>query len=453
MKLKNKNSSLLNRCCIVLPGALTLSMLFSGCISDSSGIASLELERTCFTEIITASGTIRSTSTLTIVAPRVRASNMTVIYLADDGSHVKAGDTICILDAPDLASQYEDISSKLEQTQLDLNKLIIDTDVNLSSLESQMEEMEIRVALNSLDSIQRQFAPPVRQRLFALELEKAGIEKTKLQKKYDAEKQIFDADRRRIESLIKSIENDLQRIVDQINTLTVTAPRDGMVMHTEAPRMTFMSSMGSGIVGGKIAVNSSVWSNMALLQVPDLREMEVIAEVPEVEYRRILPGQKVNIHVDALNNLKITGEIKRKTLAGRTPDQQSAIKLYEIIVGIDSLHSLLTPGLSAGCRIMVSQVADTVVVPTMAIFEKDNLNIIYVAEGKKFKPVPVETGLSNSTSTIVRSGLKGNETIALVEPPFRMINRTSIATGLLPNYADTLNAGETVKNPSTILTE
>jgi multidrug efflux pump subunit AcrA (membrane-fusion protein) len=175
--------------------------------------------------------------------------------------------------------------------------------------------------------------------------------------------------------------------------------------------------MGSGMVGGKIAVNSSVWSNMALLQIPDLREMEVIAEVPEVEYRRILPGQKVNIHVDALDNLKTTGEIKRKTLAGRTPDQQSAVKMYEIIVSIDSLHSLLTPGLSIACRIMVSQVADTVVVPTLAIFEKDSLNIVYVAEGKKFKPVPVETGLSNSTSTIVKTGLEGNETIALLSLP------------------------------------
>jgi multidrug efflux pump subunit AcrA (membrane-fusion protein) len=161
-------------------------MLVSGCKGDTAGIASLELERSCFTEIINAGGTIRATSTLTIVAPRVRASNMTVIYLADEGAHVKAGDTICILDAPDLTRQYEEISSRLEQTQLDLNKLIIDNDVNLSSLESQLEEMEIRVALNSLDSIQRQFAPPVRQRLFALELEKASVEKMKLQKKYDA---------------------------------------------------------------------------------------------------------------------------------------------------------------------------------------------------------------------------------------------------------------------------
>lgn len=416
-------------------------MLVSGCNNDRTGIASLDLERAGFTEIINASGTIRATSILTLVAPRVRASGLTVVFLADDGAHVKAGDTICILDAPDLKRQHDDISSRLEQRQLSLNKLIIDHDVNLSSLESQLEEMEIQVALNSLDSIQRQFTPPIRQRLFALELEKATVERMKLQKKYDAEKQIFEADRRRMESLIKSIENDLQRIVDQINSLTITAPRDGMVMHTEVPRMMFMSSMGAGMMGGKIAVNSSVFSNMALLQIPDLKEMEIIVEVPEVEYRRILPGQKVHIHVDALDKLKTTGEIKRKTLAGKTPEHQSPIKLYEIIVSIDSLHSILTPGLSAACRIVINQVADTIVVPTLAIFEKDSLNVVYVADGKKFKPVPVETGLSNSTSTIVRNGLEGNETIALVEPPRRMIDRTSNSTGEFAVVPDSLNAG------------
>jgi HlyD family secretion protein len=419
---------------------LILAILVTACNGDNSDIASLTLERTGFIEIINASGTIRATSTLTLVAPRVRASSLTVVFLADDGAHLKAGDTACILDAPDLNRQYEDIYSRREQTQLSLNKLVIDNDVKLSTLESQLEEMEIQVALNSLDSIQRQFAPPIRQRLFALELEKASVERMKLQKKYDAERQIFEADRRRTESLIKSIENDLQRIVDQINSLTITSPTDGMVMHTEVPRMMFLSSVGAGMIGGKIAVNSSVFPNMSLLQIPNLKEMEVIVEVPEVEYRRILPGQKVHIHVDALDNLKTTGEIKRKTLAGRTPDNQSAIKLYEIIVSIDSLHSLLTPGLNATCRIVVNQVADTIVIPTLAIFEKDSLNIVYVAQGRKFNPVPVKTGLSNSTSTIIKKGLEGKETIALVEPPHRMIDRTFKPIEFTA-VSDSLNAG------------
>jgi HlyD family secretion protein len=131
-----------------------------------------------------------------------------------------------------------------------------------------------------------------------------------------------------------------------------------------------------------------------------------------------------------LNRLKTTGEIKRKTLVGNTRNQESAIKVYEVVVSIDSLHSRLTPGMSAGCEIVINNVKDTVVVPTMAIFERDSLQIVYVADGNRFLAVPVETGLSNSSSSIVSNGLKGNETIALIEPPYNQIVRKEAEPGL-----------------------
>ena len=418
-----------------------LVFLLGGCGSEKVSVISHDLLRTDFIEKIDAMGTIRATSTHTIVAPRVHAPNLTVIFLAGEGEFVKKGDTVCILDAADISQRRESISDRLERMQMDMNKLMIDNDVNISSLESQLEDMEIRVALNSLDSTQKQFAAPVQQRLFALELEKANVEKLKLQKQYAAAKQIYEAELRGLNSRIKTAENNLQRVVDQINSLTLVAPQDGIVMHTTAPVMTMMSSMGALTIGGKIAVNSSVFANMPLLQMPDVREMEVSVEVHETEYRRISAGQKAHIRVDALNHLKTTGEIKRKTVVGMTPDRQSSVKLYEVIVSIDSLHSLLTPGLSAACQIMVNQVKDTVVVPTMAIFEKDSLKIVYVAEGDKFLPVTVETGLSNSSESIISKGLAGNETIALVEPPRNLIRRQVNAPKLLSDTPDSLKSG------------
>ena len=424
-----------------------LFFLPGGCGGEKVSVISHDLTRTDFIDKIDAMGTIRATSTLTIVTPRVHVSNMTVIFLADEGDFVKKGDTVCILDAADIAQRREIISDRLEQNQMDLNKLMIDNDVNISSLESKLEDMEMRIALNSLDSIQKQFATPAQQRLFALELEKANVEKLKLQKQYAAAKQIYEAELRGMNSRIKTAENNLQRVVDQINSLTIVAPQDGIVMHTTAPVMTMMSSMGALSVGGKIAVNSSVFPNMPLLQMPDIKEMEVTVEVYETEYRRISAGQEAHIRVDALNHLKTTGKIKRKTLVGITPDRQSSVKLYEVIVSIDSLHSMLTPGLSAACQIMVNQVKDTVVVPSMAIFEKDSLKIVYVAEGGKFLPVTVETGLSNSSGSIISKGLTGNETIALVEPPRKLIIPQVNANKALSATPDSLKSGLLPKIP------
>jgi HlyD family secretion protein len=422
---------------------VVLIILSSSCGREKAGIISYELVKSDFIETINTAGTIRATNTLSIAVPRLRVSGITVIYLAEEGEYIYKGDTVCILDAPDLTRNYEDVNSRLEQLRMDLNKMIIDNIIKLSSLESELDNMEVRIALNSLDSVQSEFAPPVRQKLFALELEKANVEKLKLQKRYTAEKQIYEADLTSINSRITTTESELKTVRDQINSLTITAPQDGIVLHAEGPLIIGMSSRGIINIGGKIAVNSSVWPGMAVVQMPDLSEMEVSVEVPEAEYRRILPGQKVGISIDALNRLKTTGEIKRKTLVGNTRNQQSAIKVYEVVVSIDSLHSRLTPGMSADCEIVINNVKDTVVVPTMAIFARDSLQIVYVAEGNKFLAVPVETGLSNSSSSIVSNGLNGNETIALIEPPYNQIVRKE-AEKSLSEAADSLTISRTI---------
>jgi hypothetical protein len=323
---------------------------------------------------------------------------------------------------------------------MEINKLIIDNEISLSALESQLKNMEIKVALNSLDSIQKQYAPPSKQTLFALELEKAKIEKNKLQKKFVAQKQIFQASLRSLNSRLNNNGNQKTKIDNQISSLTITAPQDGMILHTEAPILR--GNMGSGVItiGGKIGLNSNVMANMPVLQIPDLSEMQIMLEVHESEYKRILVGQKVEIYIDALGKLKTSGEVKKKNLAGKaSQQQQTGIKQYEVLLSVDSCHSKMKPGLSASCEIRVNEVKDTVVVPTLAIFEKDSLKIVYVSNGEKYFAMPVEVSLSNSSASIISKGLTGNELIALTEPHPSLIDRKNINPKPIIEKQDTIN--------------
>jgi multidrug efflux pump subunit AcrA (membrane-fusion protein) len=81
----------------------------------------------------------------------------------------------------------------------------------------------------------------------------------------------------------------------------------------------------------------------------------------------------------------------------------------------------MPPGLSARCEIFINQVIDTVVVPTVAIFERDSQSVVYVEDKGRFQPIPVKTGLTNGSQSIITSGLTGTETIALEEPPHNRI--------------------------------
>jgi HlyD family secretion protein len=406
---------------IILFYVSLFTVLLSGCLTKDTGIPTLVLGYTDYVETIDAEGTIQAVNNSSLVTPRINASNITVVYLADDGAHVRKGDTVCILGAPELDIMIESFQTELEKIEAELRKTEADNSMQLALLNAQIETNNAQMAITMLDSVQMKFAPDVRKRLIGLEMEKANIEKTKLRKKLISQKRIDMSEVMQLKSRISIQKGRIEMFQNQLKSLRLTAPCDGIIMHVESPMLMFMGSAGIGTRGGKIEEGSSVFVNMGLLQIPDMKEMQVLVDVPEVDFRRLKEGQKATITVDAVMNLKTTGKIKRKTLGTGNPREQTKIKTYQVILSIDSCHSMIKPGLSAICRIVVDQVKDTIVVPASAVFTKDSLKIMYIAENKNFKPVIVETGFSNSSRCIVTKGLKGDEHIALIEPPQRLI--------------------------------
>ncbi|GIU79680.1 MAG: hypothetical protein KatS3mg005_2918 [Bryobacteraceae bacterium] len=82
----------------------------------------------------------------------------------------------------------------------------------------------------------------------------------------------------------------------------------------------------------------------------------------------------------------------------------------------DSTEILLRPGLLADVEIIVEKVSNAVYVPNQSIFEKDGKPVVYVKVKDRFEPRPIQIAKRSETVSVIGSGLKPGEVIALQDP-------------------------------------
>jgi HlyD family secretion protein len=398
----------------------SLAFLLLSCTGNNEpGVITFNLKRSDYIEKIIINGTVQAVLNIPVNTPQRVFGQMTVFRLAEDGSTVKKGDTLCMLTVPELQSNYENLITSKEKLEAELNKTEADNHLNIALLEAQLASSNSLLKIALLDSVAINYDPEVKRRLMALQMKKAMIEKQKTEKKVKAQRNINETVIRQLRARIMSENLRAQSILDMINSLVIIAQRDGIVMRAESPLQAYYTPQGLVINGGtKVKEGTTMYPGRPILQFPDLSKMQISAEVYETDFRKIEKGQKVIIKIDAGQMLATTGIINRKNLISKTTQMYSdtKVKLYEVIIDVDSCHSEMKPGLSAVCEVMVKKVPDTLFVPTLAIFERDSSKVVYIKEKDKFTPVKVETGSTGDYHTIISAGLKGGEVIALSEP-------------------------------------
>jgi HlyD family secretion protein len=418
-----------------------ISLLFIICLFSCTGkkdnsIITYQLSKSDYVEKINVAGTVQAVVNTPVMPPRNQLGQMTVVQIVQDGAFVKKGDTLCVLSSPEVESRYREMLTSIETLEAELKKAEADNKLNIALLEAQLATSEAQLKISSLDSLQMKFATEVKQKLLELEMKKAVIEKQKTERKLAATKTIGETDIRQMKARIMQEKMRAQTFADQISAMTIIAQRDGIVTRTESPRIMVSSSTGTGSFGGPVREGSVIFLSTPVLQFPDLSRMQVSADVAEADFRKIEKGQKVYITVDAAEKLVTTGKINRKSLSSSIAQRYSGskVKSYEVIIDVDSCHSKMKPGLSANCEIILKEEKDTLFVPTLAIFERDSSKIVYVKSKKEFVPVKVETGTSGSSFTIITGGLKGDETIALTEPPNSLIVYETTGKDTIRNF-------------------
>jgi len=225
-----------------------------------------------------------------------------------------------------------------------------------------------------------------------------------------------EADLSAAEHAIESAKADVARAEEALKYTTIRSPIDGRVTVLNA-------EVGEIVVTGTMNNAGTV-----IMEIADLSEMLVRAQVDEIDIARIAEKQTAQIYVNAYPDDAFEGVVRRVSLQSQRATDGT--KFYDTEVVVHTGDRSLFAGLSATVDIEVEAAEGVLLVPSQAVMDKrtDELPVDVrrseqVQENKTFTPVvfvldegeasirPVETGFSDLTHTSILGGLEAGEEV------------------------------------------
>ena len=394
-------------CRKVVPSMLMMMALGAGvlsCSSDKGGALPLyTIERTAYEDVLAVEGYTESVNSLNINCPR--DVDATIISIVENGTFVHEGDTVCILEDVNIENNVEDWEIDLEGMYAEMEKLKATQRLEYALLEAQVRNNEAETLLADADSLRMIYMSTTDRRVKELQLEKARIERAQLLRKLEVTKVVHRTDRMKLEKRIEWAERPLEKERGKLASLVLTAPRTGIAVRGRRHPWSDV----------KWVIGDNIWNGRTVVSMPDFDNMKVMIYAQEAEFKRLHEGDKVTFTFDAMPGNMAWGSIRKLSPVGQARSG-SAVKTFEVEASVDSILTPVDPGMSALCRVYLRHVPDTIVVPTISVFDKDSLKVVYVEHKGRYEERQVTLGESSPRSTIIADGLAVGERIAMIKP-------------------------------------
>lgn len=240
------------------------------------------------------------------------------------------------------------------------------------------------------------------------------IDRVKTQNK--AKLNTAESDLKTKKSLLEQEEEKLTEIKDQIGVCTIYAPQDGLAVYFVPEQ----AMRGGGSQQSIIAQGEPVREGQKLLRIPNLDHMLVSTRVHEAMVRRVEPGMRVDVRVEAMQDRILRGKVKFVSSIAMQQDWRSSsdVKMYQAMISIVESVPGLRPGMSAVTTTHVDAANGPVLtVPIQAIIggaELGDVRTLYVKQPDgSVEPRNVELGLSNEKMAEVKTGLKEGDEVVM----------------------------------------
>ncbi|MEO6829728.1 MAG: efflux RND transporter periplasmic adaptor subunit [Acidobacteriaceae bacterium] len=181
------------------------------------------------------------------------------------------------------------------------------------------------------------------------------------------------------------------------------------VLYRENIRAPFPGTVYSVLV----RVSDFVPAGDKLLQMADLKQMQIRAYFDEPEIGKLAIGKPVKIVWEARPQQIWHGHIVRIPTTIVTYGTRN---VGEALISVDDSDETLLPNTNVTLTVTLLDVRDTLIIPREALHVDDNGDFVYQVLQDRLHRVPVKIGSLNLTQVQILSGINTNDVVALTAP-------------------------------------
>ena len=375
-------------------------------------------------EFVSAPGELEPKSRVEISA---KASGRVEVLPYKEGERVTRGDpnanppvpasVLVRLDSKDLESQLLSAQARraAQAAQIEVDKArIAGEKATLLGTGATLEQART--------DLQRQKTLLATKDISQLTFDQAQLKLDELDAQYKAAQHSLDASELNLQVLqhnLEAADASIAQAKEARDYTTIVSPIDGVVTRINA-------KVGEMVVTGMMNNPGT-----KILEVGDLSQMLVVAQVDETDVGKLELGQKARVFIDAYPNREFAGKVYKIALASDLSRQ--ATKYYRTEILLETTEQRLHSGLTANVDIETHTYADVLAVPSQAVMTREIESLPLdirdksplVDKSKTFATVlfryidgkavitPVRIGPSNLTHTIIEAGVEKGEKVVV----------------------------------------
>jgi HlyD family secretion protein len=393
---------------------VALSVAAAAALRRSSGGPSLPtaiVAKTTFIDFLQLRGDIKPVRSVVLTAPSTGA-DLQIVDLATNGAKVASGDVIVTFDPTVQQRALETKQSELKQAGSEIERTEAEERRRVAAAQSELAEARKALERARLEIQGNELRARLEAEKYVLAVSDAEEHVRELEKKVEGERIAAQADVAIARQKRAKAQFDVQDTERILGSLQIKAPIDGSIS-----LLPNFRAGGPGRAAPEFRRGDRAWFGAPIVELPDLSTVQLTAHVDEADRGRVQIGSGVRVRVDAVPDRELLGTLKDISVVAK-PDFTTwpPVRNFDVVVAITDSDPRLRSGMSASARVELDRLADVLVVPSGAVFQRGSATVVYVVDRGETESRPVNVLRRGRDQIAIASGVREGERIALKEP-------------------------------------